>query len=349
MERGTAGAVDPWGRPTITTPPRLPAWVPAPARRAIKAGLADGLHRFDGTAPWGDVWVWIDRRGGRTELQLHQDFPESEEFYRSIGVEDADARRRLSEASEAYNRDLRHLMVGRELSPEDARQELHRINDEVFLLTVEAAALLGGSPARLVPLRPAPKSAVIRRTSEAASAGERGIFTGGQRALAQREAPLPGGAWPAMEPRVDAAAIAQRDALSCGPACGQMLLRDRGVRATQELVGAKAGGIPATPSGLERALNVLDDSCSGHWAGGLVRLPGRPAPDVVHTLGSTGSWSAFLWERGARIAHAVVVDGVDANGRVWIRDPWGPGTRYSMELDDFLDHWTGIAVYRRPR
>lgn len=45
-------------------------------------------------------------------------------------------------------------------------------------------------------------------------------------------------------------------------------------------------------------------------------------------------------------AHAVVVDSVNAAGRVVIRDP-GEGTIYQMKMQDFMDHWTGQAVAKR--
>ncbi|CAN5510202.1 hypothetical protein BH10CYA1_BH10CYA1_52730 [soil metagenome] len=45
-------------------------------------------------------------------------------------------------------------------------------------------------------------------------------------------------------------------------------------------------------------------------------------------------------------AHAVVVDGINAAGRVVIRDP-GEGTIYQMKMPDFIEHWTGQAVARR--
>jgi ABC-type bacteriocin/lantibiotic exporter with double-glycine peptidase domain len=41
--------------------------------------------------------------------------------------------------------------------------------------------------------------------------------------------------------------------------------------------------------------------------------------------------------------HMVVVDGLDDLGRVKIHDPW-EGSSYSVELDDFLNHWTEKAV-----
>lgn len=44
-------------------------------------------------------------------------------------------------------------------------------------------------------------------------------------------------------------------------------------------------------------------------------------------------------------AHAVVVDGVNAAGRVVIRDP-GEGTIYQMKMNEFMDHWNGHAVAR---
>ena len=45
-------------------------------------------------------------------------------------------------------------------------------------------------------------------------------------------------------------------------------------------------------------------------------------------------------------AHAVVVDGVNAAGRIVIRDP-GEGTIVQLKMKDFMDHWTGQAVAKR--
>ncbi len=49
-------------------------------------------------------------------------------------------------------------------------------------------------------------------------------------------------------------------------------------------------------------------------------------------------------EFGNRVGHMVVVDGLDVTGLVLIRDPW-EGTRYKMNIDEFLKVWNQIAVF----
>ena len=49
-------------------------------------------------------------------------------------------------------------------------------------------------------------------------------------------------------------------------------------------------------------------------------------------------------EFGNPIAHLVIVDGFDKNGKVLIRDPWH-GTRYKMEKAEFLNYWNTRGVY----
>lgn len=334
--------VDPWGRPTITAPPRLPPWVPADARERIARGLEDGIHVFAGTGGWGQVVVWSERTQGRHHLQLYAEYPESEAFYRGIGIDDDDTCRRLADASRTFNRDLRHLVIGRGMPPEEARQALHQIHDQVFLLTVQAAAALSASPSALALTRSFRSPALPdhpRRAQPSPLAGA---------PLRISEARQIGGRWAAIDPTPHPAVIAQQNSLSCGPACGAMLLRDRGRIVTQEQVALRSG-VPASPSSLERALNALDPSSDGGWTGGLVRIPGRGGKEAAIQLSRSGTWSGILWERGARVGHAVVVDEIDANGLVWIRDPFGKGSRYALDLDVFLDHWTGIAVFRRPQ
>jgi filamentous hemagglutinin len=326
-------ARDPWDRPMVATPTRFAAWVPPGVRAALEAGLTNGFHRLPGDDR-GEVWVWVERRAGRLEVQVYQPFPESEGFFRGRGVE-GDAARRLADAGRTHNRDLLHLVQDRGRSIEDARRELAGIHDTVLRLTIEAAAMMVGAGVSASALaRSRGASLMVRGARERspavpAHAGERG------------------GAWPAIDPRPDAAVVPQRDLLSCGAACGAMLLGDRGLRVAQEEVAAGAGGVPIHPGALERALNRLEGG--SHWAGGLVRLRDGPQEEVVRRLCEQGSWCAVLWEPRARLGHAVVVDGVDAAGKVSIRDPWGAGSRYQMSRRDFMQHWTGLAVHRRSR
>ncbi|GAB4298477.1 MAG: hypothetical protein Fur0025_36970 [Oscillatoriaceae cyanobacterium] len=44
--------------------------------------------------------------------------------------------------------------------------------------------------------------------------------------------------------------------------------------------------------------------------------------------------------------HWVVVDGWDNLGNLKIRDPWD-ATRYIVRINDFIEFWTGFAVFKR--
>lgn len=52
-----------------------------------------------------------------------------------------------------------------------------------------------------------------------------------------------------------------------------------------------------------------------------------------------------MWERGASMGHLVIIDGFNNIGRLKVRDPW-EGTSYTMEIKDFLEVWSGVAVGR---
>ena len=146
-----------------------------------------------------------------------------------------------------------------------------------------------------------------------------------------------GGNWETIDEVRDSRVVRQSNPLSCGVACGEMLLRDRGIAVSQATIANRAG----TPSGTEQLAEALNEQDSaGTWLGGGV------TQESFDGLNATGSWAAMLFESGARFGHWVVVEGVNNEGRVIVRDP-ADGTRYLMELDEFLSHWTLFSVFRR--
>jgi filamentous hemagglutinin len=155
-----------------------------------------------------------------------------------------------------------------------------------------------------------------------------------------------GGNWPVINEIRDLRVVQQTDNLSCGAACGEMVLKDRGVQIPQNVIAQQGGGVPMSAGSLKDALNALDKSNVEQWRGGFIDIPGASDQQIFATLSQTGSWVAILYEGpGAKLAHAVVVDGMDAAGRAMIRDPWN-GTSYLMNSDDFLNVWTSQAVFR---
>ena len=53
---------------------------------------------------------------------------------------------------------------------------------------------------------------------------------------------------------------------------------------------------------------------------------------------------AELRELGARLGHLVIIDGVDDQERVLIRDPWH-GTSYKMTKIEFINYWTLRGIF----
>jgi filamentous hemagglutinin len=144
----------------------------------------------------------------------------------------------------------------------------------------------------------------------------------------KQEQPLDaGGQWQAIEERTDPTVVKQFNQDACAAACGEMLLRDRGIETiSQQDIARVADGLPMELEDLKDILNTLS-GLPGQWKGGAIELPNATNQQLMQALNSTGSWAAGLWEDGKLIGHAVVVDGFDSQGRLLIRDPWGLGRR----------------------
>ena len=146
-----------------------------------------------------------------------------------------------------------------------------------------------------------------------------------------------GGAWRVLNEVADPRVVQQLTDNACGPACGQMLLREAGTEVFQSNVANAAGGVLTAPETLARALNTLQGVTT--WAGGTIERA------ALQAAARTGPFAAMLWQPGNRIGHWVVVDAID-NGLVGIRDP-AHATSYVMKLADFLEAWTDTVVLRR--
>jgi filamentous hemagglutinin len=148
-----------------------------------------------------------------------------------------------------------------------------------------------------------------------------------------------GGNWRTIDEVADPHVVRQSDAMNCGAACGAMLLQAQGVFASQDVI-ANIAGAPSSAETLAAALDDLDSG--GTWFGGGVTEASFAG------LNETGLWAAMLFETGAKLGHWVSVSGLDRAGRVRILDP-ADGTRYVMEIEEFMSHWTLFSVFRRSR
>lgn len=155
---------------------------------------------------------------------------------------------------------------------------------------------------------------------------------------------MAGGNWPVIEEKRDLRVIKQQDNLSCGVACGEMLLMAKGINNINQAIITNESGVPVSPAYLASVLNRLSPSDLGEWRGGGLDIEGNSLVDLLECLISTGVWVAELRELGARLGHLVVVDGVDNKGNILIRDPW-QGTSYKMEQDEFINYWTLRGIF----
>jgi len=153
-----------------------------------------------------------------------------------------------------------------------------------------------------------------------------------------------GGNWRVIEEIAAPNVVKQQDKVSCGTACGEMLLRDREIYDVNQSIIAAETGVPVSAEVLALVLNSLDDSSSRVWLGGTVSIPETTDSEIIDILISTGSWGAVLWEPLAHLGHIVVVDGIDETGKILIRDPWD-ATSYKMDREEFINYWNSQAIY----
>lgn len=153
-----------------------------------------------------------------------------------------------------------------------------------------------------------------------------------------------GGNWRVFDEIADPNVVKQQDKLSCGIACGEMLLKERQIYGVHQSIIAAETGVPVSVEALAVALNTLDYSDSSLWLGGTVSIPGATNSEIVDVLISTGYWAAVLWEPLADLGHMVIVDGIDDTEKILIRDPWN-ATRYKMDREEFLNYWNVQAIY----
>ncbi|WP_366930815.1 papain-like cysteine protease family protein [Microcoleus sp. bin38.metabat.b11b12b14.051] len=142
---------------------------------------------------------------------------------------------------------------------------------------------------------------------------------------------------------VDSTVVRQQSNLSCGPASAEILLKDRGIANIEQDAIENLTGAPTSAEEIANALNELTPATSHQWQAGFIDTS-TPLAAFNLLLNTEQSWMAQMKEFGNRVGHMVVVDGLDVTGLVLIRDPW-EGTRYKMNIDEFLKVWNQIAVF----
>lgn len=165
-------------------------------------------------------------------------------------------------------------------------------------------------------------------------AGPAKALSGGNSTDAVNLAGMKGGAggnWNVLDEVIDPNVVKQVTPTSCGAACAEMMLKDRGILSSQIELGTEL-------TSMTSLANKLNKADSG-WVANNV------SSSSFEALNNTGSWSAMMWDSGNKVGHWVVVKGTDDVGNVIINDPF-KGTRYTMTINEFKDTWNGHSVYK---
>ena len=133
-------------------PPPLPAWLPLHVlEQVLGFSLPNGVHRFAGTEPWGDIVVWIRRSSNNSYLraEAYQEFPGTIDYYLAFTDGDHWTANILLDVFTQFNAEMRYFVEKKGLSPSEARAEIHRINNECFKIVLEACATIMASGASI--------------------------------------------------------------------------------------------------------------------------------------------------------------------------------------------------------
>ncbi|MEJ2664749.1 MAG: hypothetical protein P8107_12025 [Spirochaetia bacterium] len=119
-------------------PVTIPNWVPSYIQKQIMdRSLKRGVTVFPRALPYGDIIVWIASTGSY-EVQIYQEFPKEYEFYLEASSGDDYIADILFKVYTDHNDYMRYFVIEKGMSPEYARSEILKINEELFKLTVEA-------------------------------------------------------------------------------------------------------------------------------------------------------------------------------------------------------------------
>jgi len=139
--------------------------------------------------------------------------------------------------------------------------------------------------------------------------------------------------------------VRQTSVDGCGPACAAMLLADRGIEVDQD-ASAEPMMLPCGAPDLARRLSELSSTA---WTGGsLAELPKSPGAVVREICIRHGSWAALLEPHGfRRVGHWVVVDQVNNDGVILLRDPVGEA--YGISAEEFASLWSYAMLVMESR
>jgi hypothetical protein len=152
------------------------------------------------------------------------------------------------------------------------------------------------------------------------------------------------GEWSVQDERPDPSIVVQSGDEFCFAACVSTILRGRGIIVMQRTIASEVGIPTPWSDTMTATLNEHDSDrvWSRKW------FNPNDLAKAWKYLGRRVPWIALFKDYGNPLHHAIIVHGLDGQGRWKIRDPWKPGTAYFMlpaAVADLQHGWTGYAIY----
>lgn len=148
-----------------------------------------------------------------------------------------------------------------------------------------------------------------------------------------------GGNWKRHDEEFDESIVLQTTGVSCMSAAGEMLLRQRGIRVSQDEIRRKIGE-PSYVRALADCLNSYDQSDDNKaWLGISTD------EESLEKLLAGNDLAIVLLEQPLSMGHAVVIAGRTASGMIKILDSFDQ-TSYNMTVEEILECWGGEVVTR---
>lgn len=148
-----------------------------------------------------------------------------------------------------------------------------------------------------------------------------------------------GGNWRRFDEKFDPTIIKQTD-LSCVSTVGEMLLKNRGISVSQEII-RDIIGVPSYPEALAECLNRFDKNNND----GKVWRSFTTDLDGIEILVKLRNFGVILKESNEKLGHAVFIDGKTRSKLIKIKDPFDQ-TSYKMTTEDFWENWGGQVIAR---
>ncbi|GEM_PF-2345723 len=151
------------------------------------------------------------------------------------------------------------------------------------------------------------------------------------------------GDWQKIDEKFDASITKQINDASCVSAIGEMLAKHYGLKTNQQEILDNIGDW-ANSAYLSDFLNTKETKKDVEWIGGFFD---DDEQRIIGISKTTKVWGVFL-RKGSAIGHAVLIDGVDENDLIIIKDPFDK-TTYKMEATELLKILSEFVLRRKKK